>query len=107
MPLSQGDRVTLALARGLMSGPRILLIDEALANLDKSTQISFFENFSKISELKTVIMATHDLRSTKYFEKIIVLEKGVVVGQGTHDVLLEKCPLYQELWAMEQKLTGT
>ena len=107
MPLSQGDRVTLALARGLMSGPSILLIDEALANLDKSTQISFFENFSKISDLKTVIMATHDLRSTAQFEQIIVLEKGVVVGQGAHDVLLKSCPLYQELWAMEQKLTGT
>jgi len=106
MPLSQGNRVTLALARGLMAYPRILLIDEALANLDKSTQISFFENFSKISELKTVIMATHDIRSTAVFEQIIVLEKGVVVGQGTHDVLLETCPLYQELWAMEQKLSG-
>ena len=107
MPLSQGDRVTLALARGLMSGPRILLIDEALANLDKSGQISFFENFAKISELKTVIMATHDLRSTTKFEQIIVLDKGVAVGQGTHDELLKTCPLYQELWAMEQKLTGT
>ena len=89
-----------------MAHPRILLIDEALANLDKSTQISFFENFSKISELKTVIMATHDIRSTAAFEQIIVLEKGVVVGQGTHDVLLETCPLYQELWGMEQKLSG-
>ena len=107
LPLSQGNRVTLALARGLMAHPRILLIDEALANLDKSTQISFFENFSKISELKTVIMATHDIRSTAAFEQIIVLEKGVVVGQGTHDVLLKTCPLYQELWAMEQKLSGT
>jgi ABC-type multidrug transport system fused ATPase/permease subunit len=107
MPLSQGNRVTLALARGLMAQPRILLIDEALANLDKSTQISFFENFSKISERKTVLMATHDIRSTAAFEQIIVLEKGVVVGQGTHDVLLDTCPLYQELWAMEQKLSGT
>ena len=106
MPLSQGDRVTLALARGLMSGPRILLLDEALANLDKSGQISFFENFGKISELKTVIMATHDLRSTAHFEQIIVLDKGAVVGQGTHDELLKTCALYQELWTMEQKLTG-
>ncbi len=106
MPLSQGDRVTLALARGLMSGPRILLLDEALANLDKSGQISFFENFGKISELKTVIMATHDLRSTAHFEQIIVLDKGAVVGQGTHDELLKTCPLYQDLWTMEQKLTG-
>jgi ABC-type bacteriocin/lantibiotic exporter with double-glycine peptidase domain len=106
MPLSQGNRVTLALARGLMARPRILLIDEALASLDKSSQISFFENFSKISELKTVLMATHDLRSTAAFEQIIVLEKGVVVGQGAHDALLDTCPLYKELWAMEQKLAG-
>ena len=83
------------------------LIDEALANLDKSTQISFFENFSKICDLKTVIMATHDLRSTAQFDQLIVLEKGVVVGQGSHDELLKTCALYQELWAMEQKLTGT
>ena len=40
------------------------------------------------------------------FEQIIVLEKGMVVGQGTHDELLKTCQLYTELWAMEQKLTG-
>ena len=51
-------------------------------------------------------MATHDLRATAQFEQIIVLEKGVVVGQGTHDELSKTCELYQELWAMEQKLTG-
>ena len=51
-------------------------------------------------------MATHDLRATAQFEQIIVLEKGVVVGQGPHDELLKTCELYQELWAMEQKLTG-
>ena len=106
MPLSQGDRVTLALARGLMSGPRILLIDEALANFDKSTQIAFFENFPKISEMKTVLMATHDMRLTAEFEQIIVLDKGVVVGQGTHDELLISCPLYKDLWIMDQKLSG-
>ena len=106
MPLSQGNRVTLALARGLMAKPRILLIDEALANFDKSTQIAFFENFPEISEMKTVLMATHDMRLTAEFEQIIVLDKGVVVGQGTHDVLLGSCPLYKDLWTMDQKLSG-
>lgn len=106
MPLSQGNRVTLALARGLMARPRILLIDEALANFDKSTQIAFFENFPKISEMKTVLMATHDMRLTAEFEQIIVLDKGVVVGQGTHDDLLISCPLYKDLWIMDQKLSG-
>ena len=106
MPLSQGNRVTLALARGLMAKPRILLMDEALANFDKSTQIAFFENFPEISAQRTVLMATHDMRLTAEFDQIIVLDKGVVVGQGTHDVLLESCPLYKELWTMDQKLSG-
>ena len=89
-----------------MARPRILLIDEALANFDKSTQIAFFENFPKISEMKTVLMATHDMRLTAEFEQIIVLDKGVVVGQGTHDELLVSSPLYKALWIMDQKLSG-
>jgi ABC-type bacteriocin/lantibiotic exporter with double-glycine peptidase domain len=106
MPLSQGDRVTLALARGLMAWPRILLLDEALANFDKATQVGFFENFDRISNQKTVIMATHDIRSTREFEQIIVFEKGKVVGYGTHEFLLKKCKLYIELWAMDRKLSA-
>ena len=106
MPLSQGDRVTLALARGLMAWPRILLLDEALANFDKATQVKFFENFDRIANQKTVIMATHDIRSTREFEQIIVFEKGKVVGYGTHEFLLKKCKLYGELWAMDRKLSG-
>ena len=106
MPLSQGDRVTLALARGLMAWPRILLLDEALANFDKATQVKFFENFDRIANQKTVIMATHDIRSTREFEQIIVFEKGKVVGYGTHEFLLKKCKLYSELWAMDRKLSA-
>ena len=104
MPLSQGDRVTLALARGLIAQPRILLLDEALANFDKATQVAFFRNFDRIAHEKTVIMATHDIRSTRNFEQIIVLEKGKVVGCGNHEVLLSNCRLYSELWDMDRKL---
>ena len=78
LPLSQGNRVTVALARGLMAKPKILLLDEALVNFDKSTQIGFFENFPKIAEHKTVMMATHDMRLTAEFEQIVVLEKGEI-----------------------------
>ena len=106
MPLSQGDRVTLALARGLMAWPRILLLDEALANFDKATQVKFFENFDRIANQKTVIMATHDIRSTREFEQLIVFEKGKVVGYGTHEFLLKNCNLYSELWAMDRKLSA-
>ena len=56
--------------------------------------------------MKTVLMATHDMRLTAEFEQIIVLDKGVVVGQGTHDELLKSCSLYKDLWTMDQKLSG-
>jgi len=52
------------------------------------------------------MMATHDMRLTAEFEQIVVLEKGVVVGQGKHEDLLKTCPLYKELWTMDQKLSG-
>ena len=51
-------------------------------------------------------MATHDIRSTREFEQIIVFEKGIVVGYGTHEFLLKKCKLYSELWAMDRKLSA-
>ena len=79
---------------------------EVYLNFDKATQVRFFENFSIIANQKTVIMATHDIRSTREFEQIIVFEKGKVVGYGTHEILLEKCKLYGELWAMDKKLSG-
>ena len=77
-----------------------------LANFEKSRQIAFFEIFPKKSQMKTELMATHDMRLTAEFEQIIVLDKGAVVGQDTHDELLKSCPLYKDLWIMDQKLSG-
>ena len=107
LPLSQGNRVTLAIARALISEPKVLLIDEALSSLDKASQVNFLVNIDKISHNKTLVMGTHDLRLMNYFDKIIVLNEGGVVGFGEHDALLAECKSYQALWDLEQTLAYT
>ena len=104
-PLSQGTRTCLAIARCLISQPRVLLLDEALTTLDKSSQIWLLEKLDEIARGRTLILATHDLRFTSGFDSIIVLDSGVLAGQGKHSELLTNCPIYKNLWELDQSLS--
>ena len=106
LPLSQGNRVTLAIARAVISEPKILLLDEALTSLDKASRLNFLTNMNNIINQQTLIMATHDLRLLSYFDKILVLKEGQVVGFGEHDVLITECDTYKELWSLENNLAN-
>ena len=106
-PLSQGTRTCLAIARCLISQPRVLLLDEALTTLDKSSQVWILDKLDEVSRGKTLILATHDLRFTAEFDTIIVLENGMLMGQGKHDELLVNCPLYKQLWNLDLSLSQT
>lgn len=107
LPLSQGSRITLALARSLISQPRILMIDEAISSLDKRGQIRFLENLNKIGEGKTLLVVTHELRLIQSFDQIAVLDEGSIVGLGNHNELLESCQTYKTLWNMDERLSNT
>ena len=104
-PLSEGNRIALSIARNLITRPRILLLDEALASLDKSSLVWLFENLKEITRGRTLILATHDLRYTANFDSIIVLESGRLAGQGTHLELLKNCDAYKDLWKVDRSLT--
>jgi ATP-binding cassette subfamily B protein len=106
LPLSQGNRITLAIARSLVSQPRILMIDEALSSLDKSAQIGFLKKIDRISAGKTLLVVSHEMRLIQSFDQIAVLDKGAVVGFGKHDSLLENCDTYKMLWNMDQQLSN-
>ena len=106
LPLSQGNRVTLAIARAVISEPKIMLIDEALTSLDKASRLNFLINMDNILNQQTLIMATHDLRLLSYFDKILVLKDGQIAGYGEHNVLMTECDTYQELWSLENKLAN-
>ena len=106
LPLSQGNRVTLAIARAVISEPKILLLDEALTSLDKASRLNFLTNMNNIINQQTLIMATHDLRLLPYFDKVLVLKDGQVAGFGEHDVLITECDTYKELWSLENDLAN-
>ena len=106
LPLSHGNRITLAIARSLVSQPKILMIDEALSNLDKNAQIGFLTRINEISAGKTLLVVTHEMRLIQAFDHIVVLDEGAVAGFGTHQTLLETCKTYKTLWDMDQKLSN-
>ena len=104
-PLSEGNRIVLSVARSLVKQPRILLLDETLASLDKLSQVWLLEKLNEIARGRTLIMATHDLRFIANFDSIIVLESGTLSGQGTHSELVADCVPYKDLWGLDRSLS--
>jgi ABC-type bacteriocin/lantibiotic exporter with double-glycine peptidase domain len=103
--LSQSHKLIVALARSLASSPNLILIDEAINNLDKFSQIHFLENLNKIALGKTLVMVSNDLRLLPSFDWILVMEHGEITDQGNHADLIKSSDLYQKLYETEQNLS--
>jgi ATP-binding cassette, subfamily C, bacteriocin exporter len=100
--LSGGQRQRLAIARALYREPEILIMDEATSSLD-STSETHIRRAIKIlrDRAKTIILITHRLDSTQHADKIIVLDGGRVIEEGTHAELLRKNSEYSALWSQQ------
>ncbi|MDI6023590.1 ABC transporter ATP-binding protein [Leucobacter sp. UT-8R-CII-1-4] len=95
--LSGGEKQRLAIARTLLSAPSILLLDESTASLDGVNERLMREALDSVATGRTLIVIAHRLSTVVDSDRIIVLEEGRVVGEGTHDELVETVPLYREL----------
>ncbi len=95
--LSGGEKQRLAIARTLLSAPAILLLDESTASLDGANERLMREALDSVATGRTLIVIAHRLSTVVDSDRIIVLEEGRVVGEGTHDELIESTPLYREL----------
>ena len=95
--ISGGQKQLIALARTLLSDSEILLFDEVTASLDPNTTKHVMKVIKDLKKDHTVIMITHKPKLMKMADEIIVIDKGRVVGQGKHKVLLEKNKYYQQL----------
>ncbi|MEJ2879803.1 peptidase domain-containing ABC transporter [Pedobacter sp. GR22-6] len=95
--VSQGQRQRLMIARAVYKEPAFILLDEATASLDANNEKIIIENLARFFQNKTVIVVAHRLSTVKHADNIVVLDKGVVVEQGTHDELTKNRGHYFEL----------
>ncbi|MBD2802038.1 type I secretion system permease/ATPase [Xenorhabdus sp. M] len=102
--LSGGQRQRLAIARTLLSDPRILILDEATSALDDESQAIIQSNMASIARGRTVITIAHRLSTIRQCDRIIVLHQGQIIEQGSHDQLLQQGKHYRKLWQLQQEL---
>ncbi|MDT2850285.1 ABC transporter ATP-binding protein [Vagococcus carniphilus] len=95
--LSGGEKQRLAIARAMLKNSKIVIMDEASASIDPDNEYELQKAFQHLMREKTVIMIAHRLSSIKTVDKIIVLEDGQVIEEGTHDELIEQGKTYKEL----------
>jgi subfamily B ATP-binding cassette protein HlyB/CyaB len=102
--LSGGQRQRLALARTLLSRPRLLVLDEATSALDYDTERRVCENLLDNLQHCTVFFITHRLSTIRRADRIVMLHEGVLVEQGTHDALIEQRGRYYALYRQQESL---
>jgi len=99
--LSGGQRQRIAIARAILRDTPILLLDEPTSALDNKAEKKIQKALSSLAEGRTTLIIAHKISAIKNASKIIVLNSGNIVGQGTHDELLLNCSVYQSLYQME------
>ncbi|MCF8034710.1 MAG: peptidase domain-containing ABC transporter [Desulfarculaceae bacterium] len=99
--LSGGQKQRLAIARALITNPRILILDEATSSLDPESEAIIKTNLGRIASDRTVILISHRLTNMVDADSILVLKEGALVCQGTHRELLESCEAYMKMWGQQ------
>jgi ABC-type multidrug transport system fused ATPase/permease subunit len=98
---SAGERQLLAFARALYADPSILVLDEATSNIDTETERLIQDAITHLIQGRTSIIIAHRLSTIRNANRILVLEKGMIVEQGDHDSLLAKKGMYYDLYKMQ------
>ncbi|WP_407158194.1 peptidase domain-containing ABC transporter [Bradyrhizobium sp. STM 3557] len=101
--VSGGQRQRLAIARALISDPRILVLDEATSALDPESEALLNANLIRIAHGRTMVIVSHRLSSLIDCDQILVLERGRAVDIAPHRVLLERCTIYRQLWMQQNR----
>ncbi len=96
--LSGGQRQRIAIARALLLDPRILILDDATASVDATTEAKIRLGLRQAMRGRTTIIIAHRLSTLALADELVVLDRGRIVERGTHDELIERSPVYREIY---------
>ncbi len=97
--LSGGQRQRIAIARALLTDPRILILDDSTSAIDSATEDEIQKAIRRLLQGRTTLLITHRLSQIRWADKILVLKRGELIDQGSHDELLERCETYRRIFA--------
>ncbi|MEO0837005.1 MAG: ABC transporter ATP-binding protein [Cyanobacteria bacterium J06642_3] len=100
--LSGGQRQRTSLARALITEAKVLILDDALSSVDNETATRILNSLSPARANKTVIFISHQLSAAASCDRILVMDQGKIVQNGTHETLMQEIGLYQSLWQQHQ-----
>ncbi|MEI8328006.1 MAG: ABC transporter ATP-binding protein [Candidatus Taylorbacteria bacterium] len=101
--LSGGERQRVAIARAILKNAPILILDEATSSLDSHSEVLIQDALDVLMRGKTVIVIAHRLSTIRKMNRIVVIDHGNILEQGTHDGLIAKAGLYAKLWSLQSE----
>ncbi len=101
--LSGGQKQRLAIARAVVSDPRVLILDEATSALDPESEALVNANLTRIAQGRTMVIVSHRLSSLIDCDQIMVLDRGRTIDIGPHEELVERCAIYRHLWLQQNR----
>ena len=105
--LSGGQRQRLAIARALLTSPRMLILDDSTSAIDSATEDEIQKAIRRLLEGRTTLLITHRLSQIRWADQVLLLRKGELVAHGSHEVLLEKSRLYRRIFAHYDEIEDT
>lgn len=103
--ISGGQRQRLAIARAVITDPKLMILDEATSALDPESEALVNANLERIGKGRTMVIVSHRLSSLVNCDQICVMDRGAVVDLAPHAVLLERCEIYRTLWMQQNRHT--
>ncbi len=105
LKLSGGEKQRVAIARTILKNPKILVFDEATSSLDSHSEQAILAAIKEVSKQRTSLVIAHRLSTIIDADNIIVMSKGKIVEQGTHEQLLLLSGIYSKMWQLQQSVT--
>jgi ATP-binding cassette subfamily B protein len=97
--LSGGQRQRIAIARALLTDPRILILDDSTSAIDSATEDEIQKAIKRVLQGRTTLLITHRISQIRWADKVLVVRKGELIDQGTHEELMLRCEMYRRIFS--------